>query len=152
MKVLVLSANTLDGKFPSCIGSMNNLEEIHVNGNKFSGELPKGLHALPNLARITFSFNAFNGTLSTLFADVKPDDPVFPTLETINLDDNQLSGTIPDADLATVTSLQAMTFHNNPKLSGSLTETCHSTRTILASADCASVSCPCCNDGNDCFL
>lgn len=152
MKVLVLSANNLDGTFPSCISNMNDLVQLHVNGNSFSGDLPKGLHTLPYLSRLTLSNNRFTGSLSNLFDDVQLNDPVFPSLTTLNLDDNQLSGTVPDTDLAKLTELRAMTFHNNPKLSGSLTETCRSTRTILASADCKSVVCPCCNDGNDCLV
>jgi Leucine-rich repeat (LRR) protein len=151
MKILVLSANSLEGNFPSCISNMKSLEELHVNGNSFRGELPTGLHALPNLARITLSFNEFNGTLSNLFDNMQPGDPVFPSLATLNLDDNQLRGAVPDSDLAQAKALQAMTIHNNPLLSGSLTETCHSTRIILASADCNSVICPCCNDGNNCL-
>lgn len=151
MKSLILSANTLDGSFPSCISNMEYLEELHVNGNSFKGPLPSGLHALPNLARVTLSYNEFTGTLSTLFDKVQLGDPVFPSLMTLNLDDNKLSGTVPDENLAQVTALMAMTFHNNPQLSGSLSKTCQATRTMLASADCNLVVCPCCNDGNDCL-
>ena len=151
METLILSANLLDGTLPKCISNMKKLKELHVNGNVLKGELPAGLHALSDLARLTLSSNEFSGPLSSLFNDMQPGDPVFPSLVTLNLDDNQISGIIPDDKLAQATALLAMTFHDNPLLSGTLTQTCLATRTILATADCNLVTCPCCNDGNDCL-
>lgn len=151
LEVIIFSSNKgLEGTIPDCIGTdLLGLKELHANGCGFEGTIPPGLPRLAGLERLTLSFNRLSGGLFDYYQPQdQSDDVVFPSLRTMDLHDNMLSGTVPDSFLAKVSSLQSLTLHNNINLVGSMVETCPGI--MLASADCDRVFCPCCTDGTNC--
>jgi hypothetical protein len=139
----IVPANELVGSFPDCFGNMVKLEELHVTGN-FLEVLPRTLYALPDLTRLSLSSNDFGGNINKLWSGAQDGEAIFPKLETLDMYSNQLTGQVPDAQLAQISTLKAMNFANNPDLRGSLDNVCSSVGVILATAGC-DISCPCCN-------
>jgi Leucine-rich repeat (LRR) protein len=150
MENLVLSANLLVGDLPTCIGKMTSLKELRISGNFLDGSLPGGFHDLSSLQRLSFDFNNFGGSIKALFSEVQERDLVFPNLQILNLHNNNLSGSIPDLQLASMTNLRTLTMDDNPGLFGSMNAICSVGFVREASADCDQVSCHCCSSGNNC--
>ncbi|KAK8477875.1 hypothetical protein V6N13_024628 [Hibiscus sabdariffa] len=60
-----------------------------LSGNNFSGQIPEGICKLENLTQINLSKIRFSGALSYCITDLK--------LETLDLQDNELTVQIPDS-------------------------------------------------------
>lgn len=101
-----LSGNTFGGEIPSSFGRLHQLTSLDVNSNKLSGNFPIALLNLTKLSYLSLSYNQFTGilppnisSLSSLensFFGTIPSTLFFtiPSLGTIDLADNQLSGAL----------------------------------------------------------
>ncbi|XP_016201568.1 LRR receptor-like serine/threonine-protein kinase HSL2 [Arachis ipaensis] len=104
LKNLDLSQNSLSGKIPSSISRLNSVKQIELFYNQLSGEVPRGIGNLTSLVRLDLSQNALTGTL--------PDSVAALRLNSLNLNDNLLSGEIP-ISLSSNPKLQQLKLFNN---------------------------------------
>jgi hypothetical protein len=138
-------------EMPSCFGQLHDLEELNWRGASLSGGLPRNLHALTGLTELDLSSNLLTGPIDALFPDSVNDQLlVFPSLATLLLDDNNLSGDIPENKLRVLENLGTISVTQNPELTGSLDEICKGGGLDYVAADCSNVSCRCCNPGSSC--
>ncbi|THG08829.1 hypothetical protein TEA_024280 [Camellia sinensis var. sinensis] len=89
---LNLSQNNLEGSLPNSIGNLVSLHSLDLSYNGLEESLPRSLGNLCNLISIDLSHNKFSGELFTLSSKCT----AIHALEHMRLDDNQLSGHIPD--------------------------------------------------------
>ncbi|KAI8011469.1 Receptor-like protein 34 [Camellia lanceoleosa] len=89
---LNLSQNNLEGSLPNSIGNLVSLHSLDLSYNGLEERLPRSLGNLCNLISIDLSHNKFSGELFTLSSKCT----AIHALEHMRLDDNQLSGHIPD--------------------------------------------------------
>jgi len=148
LKLLGLVGNTVE--LPSCLSKLSELIELDYRGNDYRGGLPRDLHAMPSLKYLRLSDNEFVGSIDALFPEAKGKNSIFPTLETLDLANNNLSGEIPESALRRLPSLDNLYLHGNPQLSGSLSEMCKGDDMSRIDADCDMVSCKCCTSGENC--
>ncbi|CAL9115684.1 unnamed protein product [Musa textilis] len=92
---LILKGNSFTGQIPDTIGRLHSLKYLDISNNNLSGSLPKTMGGLCNLTMIDLSQNNIGGELTNLF-DVPDCHYSFPTsLQSLHLNNNNLSGTIP---------------------------------------------------------
>nr|KJB28129.1 hypothetical protein B456_005G028900 [Gossypium raimondii] len=113
------SHNNLSGTIPNCLGEMNDLLLLDLQGNNFSGMLPKFSKAthlyilkekLPYLTVLILRENRFYGQIKHRF--------VFPTLDVLDIASNQFSGEL-SIDFLQPTRLRSLKIGGN-KLEGKL--------------------------------
>jgi Leucine-rich repeat (LRR) protein len=148
LRKIQFSGNS-DIQLPSCLSDLRFLEEIHLQGNGYSGKLPNTYHEMPALQQLNLADNGFTGDISGLFPSNVNGMVVFPSLTNLNLDNNNLSGVIPQSSIRSIPNLQTLTLTGNPDLRGSLNEMCKGSLTYAA-ADCDTVTCRCCQGGTNC--
>ncbi|XP_041003678.1 receptor-like protein kinase HSL1 isoform X1 [Juglans microcarpa x Juglans regia] len=107
---LDLSKNRLTGSIPSSITGLKSIVQIELYENSLSGELPSGMSNLTNLLRIDVSVNNIMGTI--------PEDLCGLPLESFNLNENRIEGSLPESITRSVNLYELKLFNN--KLSGSL--------------------------------
>ncbi|XP_031276946.1 probable inactive receptor kinase At2g26730 [Pistacia vera] len=90
LTVLSLKGNNIAGVVPEDISNCKQLTHLYLSGNRFSGNLPDSLSQLSNLKRLEIANNNFSGEL--------PDVARISGLITFYVENNQLSGGIPDFD------------------------------------------------------
>uniref|UniRef100_A0A7S3DR25 Leucine-rich repeat-containing N-terminal plant-type domain-containing protein n=1 Tax=Entomoneis paludosa TaxID=265537 RepID=A0A7S3DR25_9STRA len=116
LKYLHVSGNDFHGPIPTSVGFLAELEELILDDNLISGELPSTeLSYLPRLrhlsvVRIAKSGRKVTGPLPTL-------DKV-PLLESLGLDNNDLTGTIPENFLSSSVSVQEVVMTHNSLVGG----------------------------------
>ena len=112
LRVIDLSGNILSGTIPSAFfAGMTHLQSVDLHGgNNFTGALPPSLLNLSSIIHVDIGQNAFTGLLPATNA---------PLLLYLNARDNSFSGPLSDAFLAGVTSLKGLYLDNN-QLSGTL--------------------------------
>ncbi|CAI5520049.1 unnamed protein product [Closterium sp. Naga37s-1] len=91
---LVLRHSCLAGDLPDSVTRLQKLTELDMPDNSFSGPIPPGLFRLPRLCHVDLS-TIIGGALSGSL----PDGPnaYSPSLETVRLSGNLLSGELPRA-------------------------------------------------------
>ena len=89
LDTLRLYGNSLTGQIPSELGNLSKLTVLMLWGNKLSGEIPSSLGNLPKLNSILLSDNELTGRVPTSFANFGPH------IVGVTLENNQLSGTLP---------------------------------------------------------
>ncbi|GJP33842.1 hypothetical protein CLOM_g18349 [Closterium sp. NIES-68] len=94
IEALLLRNNSLSGGIPASLTEMTALKQLDLGGNRFSGAISPGLFRLPALRRVDLSGNGNGGLSGSL-----PDGPgsYSPSLETVLLAGNALSGELPRA-------------------------------------------------------
>ncbi|XP_044487589.1 probable inactive receptor kinase At2g26730 [Mangifera indica] len=102
LAVLSLKGNNISGILPEDISSCKQLTHLFLSGNRFTGKLPDSLSQLSNLKRLEIANNSFSGEL--------PDVARISGLITFYVENNQLSGGIPDFDFL---NLQDFSVSNN---------------------------------------
>ena len=133
LKVLSLSECQLQGSLSSKLSNMQSLEELYLYNNMLEGTLPEAIGTLSNLRRLSLARNQLKGTLPKSlgnltnmealslmgrtklksgdssggadlgFAGPLPDFASVPRLRTLMLSNNQLTGSIPDTFLRSLT-------------------------------------------------
>ncbi|MDR1886767.1 MAG: leucine-rich repeat domain-containing protein [Prevotellaceae bacterium] len=94
LKYLALDSCNLNGAIPGEIFGLTNLEYLSLNNNKLGVDFPVGVTALTKLKHLILSGNNFLGTIPEELADLE--------LVTLRLENNYLSGTIPDGILSKI--------------------------------------------------
>ena len=89
------------GTIPPELGSLANLEELHLRLNELSGAIPPELGNLANLEELHLSWNALSGAIPPELGDLA-------NLQQLHLQVNDLSGAIPSelGDLANLKELE----------------------------------------------
>ncbi|XP_065875639.1 receptor-like protein kinase HSL1 [Euphorbia lathyris] len=107
---LDLSENNLTGLIPSSFGEFKSIIQIELFSNSLSGSLPVGFSNLTTLRRFDASMNELTGTI--------PYDLCELELESLNLYDNRLEGSLPES-ISKSPNLYELKLFNN-KLTGKL--------------------------------
>ena len=108
---LLMWGNRLEGTVPPEFGELHGLRELSLGSNFLTGEIPKELGHLPHLTKLILSGNQLTGPIpSTLGRLTK--------LESLYLSGNQLSGLIP-AELGQLHNLEHLGLSEN-QLSGQI--------------------------------
>ncbi|GJN07260.1 hypothetical protein PR202_ga25079 [Eleusine coracana subsp. coracana] len=115
----------LVGHISASLGNLTFLKDLNLADNRFTGHIPPFLGQLPHLEIIVLSNNTLYGSIPTLancsnlnalllngnnLIGKFPDLPL--GIQFLNLESNNLSGTIPSS-LANITTLQAFSCHGN---------------------------------------
>jgi len=176
LRIINLGINDLHGSIPKkFITAKKTCEEISMPQNRLSGSLPDSLFELINVDKIDLSSNLLHGTLpdsmgnlvllqhlqlnnnflvgsvpQTLASSHPINGKMGDLLETIHLQDNQLSGEIP-VNLSDLPKLKELIIHEN-KLTGQVpADICSATinafffQGTVATSDrnyCDAISCP----------
>lgn len=135
VSVISLAENGLSGQIPSELRMLTQMSMLWLNGNEITGSLPSQLGTLSYLARLDLSDNVMRGTIPSEIGNLQ-------RLEDINLGVNHFSGTIPSS-LSNLPNLKTVWMDRNI-LTGNVTSVCAAHPSILISADCEEVVCPCC--------
>ncbi len=86
-----LVANNLNGKIPSSIGNLANLDSLGLSSNhQLSGNIPSSIGNLVNLTWLNLSYNQLSGSIPSSIDNLV-------NLTWLNLSYNQLSGSIPSS-------------------------------------------------------
>ncbi|KAJ9170903.1 hypothetical protein P3X46_018966 [Hevea brasiliensis] len=107
---LDLSQNSLTGSIPTLLTKLKSVVQIELYNNSLSGMLPVGFSNLTKLRRFDASMNELTGTIPNELCQLE--------LESLNLFENSLEGTLPDS-IAKSPNLYELKLFNN-KLTGQL--------------------------------
>ncbi|CAN8326283.1 unnamed protein product [Cochlearia groenlandica] len=107
---LDLTANRLTGSTPMWITKLKSVEQIEIFNNSFSGELPPAMDNMTVLKRFDASMNDLTGKI--------PDGLSRLNLESLNLFENKLVGSLPESITRSKTLVELKLFNN--KLTGSI--------------------------------
>lgn len=88
LRVIDLSSNRFNGKFPMGIMNLFGLASLNLSRNNLSGRLPQVIGRLNQLQSLDLSRNRFSGDISTGMSDLH-------FLSRLDLSYNKLSGKIP---------------------------------------------------------
>ncbi|MBC6475736.1 MAG: putative Ig domain-containing protein, partial [Hormoscilla sp. GM102CHS1] len=105
LQVLHLDENSLSGTLPSELGSLRDLRSLFLTSNSLSGTLPSELGSLGSLLNFYLSFNSLSGTLPSELGSLS-------SLLELHLSDNFLSGTLP-SELGSLIYLQQIDLASN---------------------------------------
>ncbi|XVF18361.1 hypothetical protein REPUB_Repub11eG0014800 [Reevesia pubescens] len=105
-----LSHNFLSGQLPSCF-DMDNIQQIHLQGNKFTGSVPNAILNSSTLSVLNLRDNSLSGKIPALIGAV-------PGLRILLLGNNRFSGLIP-RELCQLIEISIMDLSNN-SFSGSI--------------------------------
>ncbi|XP_038683703.1 probable inactive receptor kinase At4g23740 [Tripterygium wilfordii] len=110
IQILSLRSNAISGSFPSDLYKLENLTKLYLQFNQFTGPLPLNFSVWrKNLTVVDISNNGFNGSIPSSISDLTH-------LTALNLANNSLSGEIPDVNIP---SLQQLDLSDN-NLTGTL--------------------------------
>ncbi|CAH8301143.1 unnamed protein product [Eruca vesicaria subsp. sativa] len=110
LELLDISNNNLTGVIPSWIGEFQNLQALLLSNNSLEGEIPISLFNLTDLELLDLSANILSGGIPPKVSSTRR--------VLLLLQDNNLSGAIPDTLLINVTILDL----RNNRLSGNIPE------------------------------
>ncbi|KAJ8765707.1 hypothetical protein K2173_014829 [Erythroxylum novogranatense] len=102
-----ISNNFVTGKIPDTISQLRSIEQIELFNNQLYGGLPESLSKLSTLLRFDASQNNLTGILPEKIAAMK--------LESLNLNDNKLTGEIPEVLALNPNLVQLKLFNNSFK-------------------------------------
>jgi Leucine-rich repeat (LRR) protein len=106
LQSLDLSNNQFGGPLPSALGAMSNLQELSLQRNDMTGEIPSAIGNLVQLtAVLNLSENQFYGTIPVSFNQLV-------RLQALHLHSNRLSGPIP-AELIRWNSMETLRIDGN---------------------------------------
>ena len=104
LRTLDLSFNSI-GAIPPELGSLINLERLHIRGSRLTGTIPPELGQLTNLKRLHLELNRLTGR-------IPPELGQLTNLEWLNLGSNKLEGAIP-VELSSLSNLIDLSLDNN---------------------------------------
>ncbi|PRQ29212.1 putative leucine-rich repeat domain, L domain-containing protein [Rosa chinensis] len=88
LESLNLSSNTLNGEIPTSFGDLISLRNVSLASNLLSGPIPESISAIPGLVHLDLSSNQLNGTIPKFLSDMK-------SLKFLNLANNNFQGVVP---------------------------------------------------------
>ena len=89
MTEIDLSHNQLNGRLPPELGDLDQLRQLHIDGNSnLSGVIPREFGRLTQLRRLSLEYNGLSGPIPHEIG-------LLPRLESLELERNSLSGEIP---------------------------------------------------------
>ena len=129
LRDLALDSNQLTGSIPDALGNLSNLRVLSLAVNELTGTIPETLGNLSNLAHLNLRSNQLTGAIPDSLVMGKPQfthltlndnllDQLLPTqwdlpaLQTLNLGNNQIPGTIP-TNLRNLTNLRSLALSVN---------------------------------------
>ena len=150
---LYLFENQLQGLISDAFSKINSLAHLYLDSNEFEGEIPKAFGGMCNLKTLSLSRNHLSGQLDlnhNLSGCVKhsletldlgqnqvmgsiPNLTAFPSLRELFLFQNRLNGTIPES-LGKQSNLESLSLGDNP-LEGVISEAHFSKLTKLQILD-----------------
>ncbi|KAK1553987.1 hypothetical protein Q3G72_006222 [Acer saccharum] len=86
---LVLSNNNFSGKIPSEIRGLRQLSSMHLEANSLTGSIPKEMGDCSRLVDLNLAWNSLTGSIPRSFSRLS-------FLNSLNLSRNKLTGLIPD--------------------------------------------------------
>ena len=135
IELISVSRNNLTGTIPPELGGMASLEQLYLYDNRLTGEIPPELGRLTRLDLLWTHENQLSGPIPPEFANLT-------ALEVLRAHDNRLSGELPSllgslplrllllhgnalsgglpAEIGGIGTLEQLTLHGNPELSGLL--------------------------------
>eukprot|EP01001_Neometanema_parovale_P006288 NODE_265_length_2797_cov_121.587135_g249_i0.p1 GENE.NODE_265_length_2797_cov_121.587135_g249_i0~~NODE_265_length_2797_cov_121.587135_g249_i0.p1 ORF type:complete len:900 (-),score=111.41 NODE_265_length_2797_cov_121.587135_g249_i0:98-2746(-) len=98
LNVFTVHSNQLTGVIPNTLIELYRLVVVDFHSNSFEGTIPAGLVALKTLYNLNLGLNKLSGTIPGNWSrKTSGDGKNEPALLTILLNNNRLTGTIPDA-------------------------------------------------------
>lgn len=93
---LVLKSNNLVGSIPASISVLKDLKTLDLSGNKLTGVIPSTISDLYVLRFLYLNNNMLEGPLPAMIYNQNVTFPVGTYLRELNLEQNKLSGDIPN--------------------------------------------------------
>uniref|UniRef100_A0A7N0T398 non-specific serine/threonine protein kinase n=1 Tax=Kalanchoe fedtschenkoi TaxID=63787 RepID=A0A7N0T398_KALFE len=115
---LTLIGCSFTGNIPDEIGNLASLTFLALNNNNFTGSIPSSLGKLSNLQWLDLADNQLTGSIPVSSSTTSGLDLLFRALH-FHLNNNQLSGTIPETLFSSQMQLIHVLFDGN-KLTGSI--------------------------------
>lgn len=106
-----LKRNNITGVLPESLGYLESLREINVEGNRIRGTIPFSLHGMTDMLYLVLSKNRLQGSI--------PPFNNFTKLKLLDLDSNDLTGTVPFDSLSLLEKLEEFRAEHN-HLTGSI--------------------------------
>lgn len=91
---IVLGNNKLTGTLPEQLENIKSLDVLWLNNNSFTGTIPTQIYGMTLLQSLDLSSNKFSGSILDTFWDIPFKSVSLPN--SVLLDDNELTGTVPD--------------------------------------------------------
>ncbi|KAG6431571.1 hypothetical protein SASPL_109650 [Salvia splendens] len=114
LRNVYLQRNQLSGDFPPSLAELTRLNRLDLSSNNFTGPIPFALNNLTHLTGLFLQSNGFTGKLPNLSAAAA-------SLDTFNVSDNRLNGSIP----AALAKFPSSSFANNLQLCGAPLPPCN---------------------------
>ena len=138
MKLLSLANNILDGNLPAGWANLNDMRKLDLSGNNLSGPIPDEIGSMTQLkGGLDLSDNGFSSAVPATLNNLV-------SLKSLLLDNNQLSGALPDLSAL---SLDEFRIDGNNIVGAVGASTCNALSSTVCSGD---VVCACCANAASC--